>query len=91
MDFGYIGTLKVSGTPRKAWVFVMSLGYSRYMYAEVTLDQSVDTFIRYHANALRYFGGAPETVKIDKLKAVIAEADFNEPTVQRIYVVFAEY
>ena len=32
VDFGYIGTLKVNGIPRKAWVFVMSLSYSRYMY-----------------------------------------------------------
>lgn len=91
MDFGYIGMLKVSGTPRKAWVFVMSLSYSRYMYAEITLDQSVATFIRCHANAFRYFGGVPETVKIDNLKAAIVEADFYEPTVQRTYAAFAEH
>ena len=91
VDFGYIGTLKVSGTPRKAWVFVMSLSYSRYMYVEITLDQSVATFIRCHANAFRYFGGVPETVKIDNLKAAIVEADFYEPTVQRTYAAFAEH
>lgn len=28
VDFGYIGTIKVNGKPRKAWVFVMSLSYS---------------------------------------------------------------
>ncbi len=33
VDFGYIGTLNVAGKPKKAWVFVMSLSYSRYMYA----------------------------------------------------------
>lgn len=91
VDFGYIGTLKVSGTPRKAWVFVMSLSYSRYMYVEITLDQSVSTFIRCHANAFRYFGGVPETVKVDNLKAAIVEADFYEPTVQRTYAAFAEH
>lgn len=63
MDFGYIGTLKVSGMSRKAWVFVVSLSYSRYMYAEVNLDQSVGIFIRCHANAFSYFGSVPETVK----------------------------
>lgn len=41
VDFGYIGTLKVNGTPRKAWIFVMSLSYSRYMYVSLTLNQSV--------------------------------------------------
>ena len=91
VDFGYIGTLKVNGTPRKAWIFVMSLSYSRYMYVSITLDQSVQTFIRCHTEAFRYFGGVPQTVKIDNLKAAIVEADFYEPTVQRTYAVFAEH
>ncbi len=91
VDFGYIGTLKVNGTPRKAWIFVMSLSYSRYMYVSITLDQSVQTFIRCHAEAFRYFGGVPQTVKIDNLKAAIVEADFYEPTVQRTYAAFAEH
>ncbi len=91
VDFGYIGTLSVSGKHRKAWVFVMSLSYSRYMYAEITFDQSVKTFISCHVNAFKYFNGVPETVKIDNLKAAIVEADFYEPTVQRTYAAFAKH
>lgn len=91
VDFGYIGTLKVNGSPRKAWVFVMSLSYSRYMYAAITLDQSVQTFIRCHTEAFHYFGGVPQTVKIDNLKAAIVETDFYEPTVQRTYAAFAQH
>lgn len=91
VDFGYIGTLKVNGSPRKAWVFIMSLSYSRYMYAAITLDQSVQTFIRCHTEAFRYFGGVPQTVKIDNLKAAIVETDFYEPTVQRTYAAFAKH
>lgn len=91
VDFGYIGTLNVSGKPKKAWVFVMSLSYSRYMYAEITFDQSVKTFVRCHVNAFKYFHGVPETVKIDNLKAAIVETDFYEPTVQRTYAAFAEH
>ncbi len=91
VDFGYIGTLKVNGHPRKAWVFVMSLSYSRYMYVSITLDQSVQTFIRCHTEAFHYFGGVPQTVKIDNLKAAIVETDFYEPTVQRTYAAFAEH
>ena len=91
VDFGYIGTLKVNGSPRKAWVFIMSLSYSRYMYAAITLDQSVQTFIRCHTEAFRYFGGVPQTVKIDNLKAAIVETDFYEPTVQRTYAAFAQH
>lgn len=91
VDFGYIGTLNVGGTHRKAWVFVMSLSYSRYMYAAITLDQSVQTFIRCHTEAFHYFAGVPQTVKIDNLKAAIVEADFYEPTVQRTYAAFADH
>ena len=91
VDFGYIGTLKVGGKPRKAWVFVMSLSYSRYMYVEIALDQSVKTFITCHVNGFRYFGGVPETVKIDNLKAAIAEADFYEPVTQRTYAAFGDH
>ena len=91
VDFGYIGTLKVNGSPRKAWVFVMSLSYSRYMYAAITLDQSVQTFIRCHTEAFHYFGGVPQTVKIDNLKAAIVETDFYEPTIQRTYAAFAQH
>ena len=91
VDFGYIGTLKVNGSPRKAWVFIMSLSYSRYMYAAITLDQSVQTFIRCHTEAFHYFGGVPQTVKIDNLKAAIVETDFYEPTVQRTYAAFAQH
>ena len=91
VDFGYIGTLKVNDAPRKAWIFVMSLSYSRYMYVSITLDQSVQTFIRCHVEAFRFFGGVPQTVKIDNLKAAIVETDFYEPTVQRTYAAFADY
>lgn len=91
VDFGYIGTLKVNGKLKKAWVFVMVLSYSRYMYIEIVLNQSVKTFIDCHRNAFRYFGGVPETVKIDNLKAAILEADFYEPTVQKNYAAFASH
>jgi hypothetical protein len=91
VDFGYIGIITVDGKQKKAWVFAMSLSYSRYMYAEITLDQCVRTFIMCHVHAFRYFGGVPQTVKVDNLKAAIIEADFYEPMVQRTYADFANH
>lgn len=89
VDFGYIGTLNVNGHRKKAWIFIMSLSYSRYMYVEIVLDQKVATFINCHKNAFKYFNGVPETVKIDNLKAAILEADFYQPTIQKDYAAFA--
>lgn len=91
VDFGYIGHIKVNGKPKKAWVFVMSLSYSRYMYVCIVFDQCVKTFIQCHINAFKYFRGVPETVKVDNLKAAIIEADFYEPVTQRAYASFAAH
>jgi|GEM_PF-1618809 len=91
VDFGYIGTLKLNGKRKKAWVFVMQLSYSRYMYAQIVFDQSVATFLMCHKNAFRYFGGVPQTVKIDNLKAAVFEANFYEPEMQRNYAAFASH
>lgn len=91
VDFGYIGTIKVNNRRRKAWVFVMSLSYSRYMYVQIVFDQSVKTFIQCHKQAFKYFGGVPETVKIDNLKAGVLENDFYEPVIQKNYAAFAAH
>ncbi len=91
VDFGYIGMLKVGGKRKKAWVFIMTLSYSRYMYVKIVFDQSVKTFIKCHVDSFKYFGGVPETVKIDNLKAGIIEANFFEPVVQRTYASFAAH
>ncbi len=91
VDFGYIGTLKVGGKRKKAWIFVMTLSYSRYMFVKIAFDQSVKTFIQCHVDSFKYFSGVPETVKIDNLKAGIIEANFYEPVVQRTYAAFAAH
>lgn len=92
VDFGYIGlTMTKSGKKRKTWVFNMKLSCSRLDYYETVYDQRVETFIGCHINAFRYFGGVPEYVKIDNLKAAILEANFYEPVYQQLYKAFADY
>lgn len=92
VDFGYIGYLKLNnGKKKKAWIFVMSLSYSRYMYVKIVFNQSVETFINCHKSAFKFFGGVPQIVKIDNLKAAILEADFYQPTVQKNYAAFATH
>ncbi|MFC1567190.1 IS21 family transposase [bacterium] len=92
VDFGYVGLIKdKTGRKRKAYVFHMVLSYSRYDYYEIVFDQKVETFIKCHENAFEYFGGVPEYVKIDNLKAAILEANFYEPIYQEQYKQFADY
>lgn len=92
VDFGYVGRTKDdAGRMKKTWVFNMRLSYSRLDYYEKVYDQKVETFINCHINAFDYFGGIPEVVKIDNLKAAILEANFYEPVYQRMYRDFAGY
>lgn len=92
VDFGYIGrTRDDTGKSRKTWVFNIRLSYSRYDYYEKVYDQKVETFINCHINAFEYFGGIPEVIKIDNLKAAILEANFYGPVYQRMYKEFAQY
>lgn len=92
VDFGYLGMSRDdSGSNKKTWIFNMRLSYSRLDYYEKVYDQKVETFIRCHINAFEFFGGVPEYVKIDNVKAAILEANFYEPIYQQMYKDFADY
>jgi len=92
VDFGYAGlTPDNNGKIRKTWVFNMRLSYSRLDYYQKVYDQRVETFILCHINAFNYFGGIPECVRIDNLKAAILEANFYEPVYQQLYRNFAAH
>jgi len=89
VDFGYVGYLRdpQTLTPRKAWVFDMLLGWSRHMYAEIVFDQKITTWLRCHQRAFEYFGGVPQRIVLDNLKAAIIKAYVldQDVEVQRAY------
>ena len=80
-----------TGKNKKTWVFNMRLSYSRLDYYERVYDQKVETFIACHIHAFEFFGGVPQYVRIDNLKAAILEASFYEPVYQQMYKDFAAY
>lgn len=93
VDFGFAGRLidPASGLLRKAWAFVMTLAYSRHQYVEFVFDQSLPTWIALHAHAFGFFGGVPQRVVLDNLKAGITQACFDDPQVQASYRECAEH
>lgn len=93
VDFGSAGRMidPQTGKPRKAWVFVMTLSWSRHQYVEFVFDQKVETWLWLHRNALTFFGGVPERLVIDNLKAAIVRACWHDPQVQRAYRECAEH
>jgi len=92
VDFGYAGyTLDDTCKRRKTWVFNMKMSYSRLDFYKKVYNQRVETFIECHEEAFKYFGGTPECVRIDNLKAAILNANFYEPVYQRLYKNFADH
>jgi transposase len=93
VDFGYAGRMfdPQSGQLRKAWAFVMVLGFSRHQYVEFVWDQSVATWLLLHRHAFEFFGGSPKRIVLDNLKAAITKACWDEPQVQQAYRECAEH
>jgi len=93
VDFGYANRMIDPDTEelRKTWVFVMLLSWCRHQYVEFVFDQKVETWLRCHRNAFSFFGGVPERVRIDNLKAGIVRACWDEPQAQQAYRECAEH
>ena len=84
VDFGTGPVLThESGMEIKTWIFVMTLCWSRHQYAEIVLDQTVETWRACHRRAFEWFGGCPSLVVIDNAKCAIIRACRYDPAVQR--------
>jgi transposase len=93
VDFGFAGLMidLITGELRRTWAFVMTLSWSRHQYVEFVFDQKIETWLRLHRNAFAWFGGVPERVVIDNLKAAIIKAVWDDPEVQQSYRECAEH
>jgi len=79
-----------TGQRIKTWIFVMTLCFSRHMYAEIVTDQKVGTWLGCHRRAFEWIGGVPTKVIVDNAKCAIVKACFRDPEVQRSYGELAE-
>ena len=95
VDFGFLGYLLDTERDclRKAWAFVMTLAWSRHQYAELVFDQRIPTWLLCHQHAFEFFGGVPQRIVLDNLKAAIIQAYTTEhdPEVQQAYRECAEH
>jgi len=64
------------------------------MFADLVFDQKAETWQRLHAAAFSWFGGVPEVIVPDNLKAAVIKAAFtssDEGELNRSYVELARY
>lgn len=82
---------RVSGEAKNLEVFVAILPCSQLTYIEVVRSQKEGDFIMATGNALKYFGGVPDTIVPDNLKSAVTKADRYEPEINRNFSRFGEH
>lgn len=81
IDWGYAGTLRVGTTRRRLSFLVMVLGFSRRMYLEFTLTETMEQFFAGQQNAFTQWGGAPKKWIVDNLKSAVLSHPAGQPAV----------
>jgi len=76
VDWGQCWT-HLAGKRVKVHVFVMTLGYSRRMFAKGTWDEKLTTLLKCHEEAFDHFGGLPHEILYDNPKTVVLSRDFE--------------
>ena len=92
VDFGRgVPLVDAAGHRRGTWVFRIVLSHSRRGYSEAVLRQTTDDFLRSLENAFWTWGGVPQTLVIDNLKAAVRQADWFDPELCPKVRAFAEH
>jgi transposase len=80
VDFGTAAPIvSADGRRRRPHVFRIVLSYSRKAYSEVVPRQTTEAFLRCLENAFWHFGGVPQRIVLDNLRAAVTQADWFDP------------
>jgi transposase len=80
VDFGRGAFIRDGDRPRRRpHVFRIVLSYSRKAYSEVVSRQTTEAFLRCLENAFWHFGGVPQRLVLDNLRAAVSKADWFDP------------
>ncbi len=72
-DWAHFGEVAIGRARRRLSGFVLTLSYSRALWLEFFLDQSLENFLLGHVHALHDWGGAPRNLETDNLRSVVLE------------------
>jgi transposase len=72
-DWAHFGEVAIGRARRRLSGFVLTLSYSRALWLEFFLDQTLENFLLGHVHAFADWGGASRTVLTDNLRSVVLE------------------
>jgi transposase len=92
VDWGSYGSILIGESSRRLSFFVMVLCYSRMMYLEFTVSQTMEHFLACHQNAFAAFGAVPKKIMVDNLKSAVLKRVIGEaPVFNPTYLDFANH
>lgn len=92
VDWGSAGWIQVGSTRRRLSFFVMVLAYSRHLYLEFTLAQTMEHFLACHQNALLQWQGVPAEIWVDNCKTAVLQHPVGGPaTLHPKYLDFSRH
>jgi transposase len=82
----------VGNTRRRLSFFVMVLAFSRQMFVEFTVSQTMEHFLACHEHGFAALGGVPSKIMVDNLKsAVLQRLAGTAPVFNPRYLDFARH
>lgn len=90
IDFGE-KWIEVAEARVKAFVFVATLGYSRRIYARVFPAMEQRHWLEGLEDALRHFGGVPETCLVDNARSLVLRWEGDRPIFHAEFAAFCHH
>lgn len=81
----------LTGDLRKTHLFVGTLCFSRYVFAEFSFTQKSEDFLESHKRMFEWFGGVPQVIAPDNLKSAVNKAHYYDPDINKAYVRLASH
>lgn len=91
VDWGCAGWVPVGSTRRRLSFFLMVLAFSRKMYLEFTLAETMEHFLACHQHAFEYFGGVVREVWVDNCKVAVLSRGVGSIHLNPRYLDFANH
>jgi len=93
VDFGVLGLWPdlATGTQRRVYGLLVTLCHSRYACLAVSLRQDLGALLDGLELAWTFFGGVVRRLVLDNLTPAITKADRYTPTVNKVFLEYAQY
>ena len=91
VDWGCAGWVPVGSTRRRLSFFLMVLAFSRKLYLEFTLAETLEHFLSCHRHAFEYFGGVVRQVWVDNCKVAVLSRAAGSVVFNPRYLDFANH